>query len=189
MQYAFGHRIREIRERRQMTLRDTAAQASISDSLLSQIERDQVSPSIDTLLRILDVLEIDMEYLFRDYKRPGRVQIVRRAERRLVTSGPARYELLSRLEDQDPEHGLEAYLLELPPGEERGSTEYGHIGQEMGVILEGRAEFCYGSETFILEAGDSITYQSTMPHRLLNRGAHNLRSIWIISPPRMFRNT
>ncbi len=189
MKYAFGYKIREVRERRKMTLKETAARAEISDSLLSQIERDQVSPAIETLLRILDVLEIDMEYIFRDYKRPLDVHVVRREERRVYTMEQVRYELFSSLDHQDPEHGIEAYFMELPPGQERGSTEYGHMGQEMGIILEGTATFYYGSEVTQLEAGDSISYQSTIPHRLVNQGDKTVKSIWIITPPRMFQNT
>ncbi len=187
MKYHYGHKIREIRERHKMTLKEVASQADISDSLLSQIERDQVSPAIDTLLRILDVLEIDMEYIFRDYKRPSNIHVVRKEERKVFTMDEVRYELFSSLEHQDPEHGIEAYFMELQPGQERGNEVYGHVGQEMGIILEGCGHFSYGNEEFVLNKGDSVSYESNIPHTLKNRGNEILKSIWVITPPRLFQ--
>ena len=61
----FGSRLRAVRERRQMTLREVARKAGVSESLVSQIERDKVSPSIDTLLNITEALGVHPEYLFR----------------------------------------------------------------------------------------------------------------------------
>ncbi|MFN4217556.1 MAG: helix-turn-helix domain-containing protein, partial [Brevinematales bacterium] len=69
MRYYFGEKLRDIREKKGMTLRQVAERAGVSESLLSQIERNRVSPAIDTLLTLLEVLDIDMEYLFRDWKR------------------------------------------------------------------------------------------------------------------------
>ena len=59
MKYKFGEKLRIVRERKGMTLKEVARQAGVSESLISQIERNRVSPSIDTLLQIADVLEID----------------------------------------------------------------------------------------------------------------------------------
>ena len=66
MRYKFGHKLRTVRERKGYTLKDVATEAEVSESLISQIERNKVSPSIDTLLLIADVLDIDHEYLFSD---------------------------------------------------------------------------------------------------------------------------
>jgi transcriptional regulator with XRE-family HTH domain len=62
MQFKFGEKIRAVRERRSLTLREVAEQAGVSESLVSQIERNRVSPALDTLLSIADVLDLDLEY-------------------------------------------------------------------------------------------------------------------------------
>ena len=61
MKYLFGHKLRTVRERKGYTLKDVASRAEVSESLISQIERNKVSPSIDTLLLIADILDIDYE--------------------------------------------------------------------------------------------------------------------------------
>ena len=54
-------------------MKEVAEKAGVSESLVSQIERNKISPAIDTLLKIIDVLEIDLEYIFSDYKRCQRI--------------------------------------------------------------------------------------------------------------------
>lgn len=72
MKYRVGEKIRLVRERKTLTLRQVAQQAGVSESLISQIERNKVSPAIDTLLSIADALDIDLEYLFRTTAGRGR---------------------------------------------------------------------------------------------------------------------
>lgn len=69
MKHAFGEKIREIRERKHLTMREVAERAGVSESLISQIERNRISPAIDTLLKIIDILEIDLDFIFREFKR------------------------------------------------------------------------------------------------------------------------
>ncbi|MDR3123762.1 MAG: helix-turn-helix domain-containing protein, partial [Treponema sp.] len=60
MRYNFGGKIRAVRERRSLTLREVAEKAGVSESLVSQIERNRVSPAIDTLLALADALDLDL---------------------------------------------------------------------------------------------------------------------------------
>ena len=79
--HAFGSKLRTVRERKGLTMKQVAAQVGVTESLISQIEREKVSPSIDTLLSISEVLEIDLEYLFRDFRTDKAVTIVRKDDR------------------------------------------------------------------------------------------------------------
>ncbi len=81
MKYRFGDKIRAVREKRGLTLREVAEKAGVSESMVSQIERNRVSPAIDTLLSLAAALDIDLEYLFSDYKRERSARIVRVGER------------------------------------------------------------------------------------------------------------
>ena len=67
--YHFGEKLRSVRERKGYTLKVVATQAGVSESLISQIERNRVSPAIDTLLSLADVLDINLEFLFEEYRR------------------------------------------------------------------------------------------------------------------------
>ena len=81
IRYQFGDKLRSVRERRGGTLKSVAEAAGVSPSLVSQIERNIVSPSLDTLMGLADVLDIDPDYLFKDFKKDKRVDIVRAEER------------------------------------------------------------------------------------------------------------
>lgn len=167
-----------------MTLKEVAERASLSESMISQIETNKVSPAIDTLIAIAEILEIDLEYLFADLKRGRAVHLVRRAERQKLILPEVRYEQLSRTQGDDEAGGMEAYLLEIDPGGEKASTGYGHVGKELGLVLEGRGSFRIGNQEWELETGDSISFSSDVPHALRNTGKSLLRALWVVTPPR-----
>ncbi len=185
MRYRFGDKIRAVRERRSETLKDVAEKAGVSESLVSQIERNRVSPAIDTLLSIAEALEIDLEYLFSDLRRERAVRIVRAKERQVLSKPGVVYERFAPLDAVPaPGQGIEAYQLELEPGASTGNDEYGHEGMELGVIMEGRAELAVGTRKYELEPGDSASFSSDFPHRLKNSGEGRLRVFWVLTPPK-----
>ncbi|MDA3851416.1 MAG: XRE family transcriptional regulator [Spirochaetaceae bacterium] len=184
--YPFGERLRRVRERRKLTMKQVAAEVGVSESLISQIERDRVSPSLDTLLSMADVLQVDLDYLFEDYKKVPQVSIVRKNQRNSRVQDQVCYEELSRFSEQGDQHGIEAFLITITQGEEKGDQEYGHPGRELGFLLKGKAELIYGKEEYKLEEGDSISFSSEIPHRLINTGKEELQALWVITPPRLF---
>jgi transcriptional regulator with XRE-family HTH domain len=174
----FGGKLRAIREKRGLTLKEVAEKAGVSESLVSQIERNRVSPAIDTLLGLAEVLDLDLEYLFSDYYRDRGLYVVRKTERTGFSKPGVRYERLARME------GIEAYYITLDAGAKTGSLEYGHAGWELGIVEEGNAEISVGNETHVLRAGDSISFRSESPHVVTNRGKKPLRVCWIVTPPK-----
>jgi transcriptional regulator with XRE-family HTH domain len=183
--YNFGEKIRSVRERRGITLKGLAEKIGVSESLVSQIERNRVSPSLDTLLTMVDALSIDLDWLFKDFKKNKSVNVVRANERTITVTGGVVFNRLSTIQDASEEHSIEAYFLEVPPGSEKGSLEYGHIGKELGVILSGKGEFHYGTQVIGLGTGDSISFASDIPHRLKNVGEDVLKAFWVVTPPRI----
>jgi transcriptional regulator with XRE-family HTH domain len=183
MRYRFGEKIRTVRERRKLTLREVAEAAGLSESMVSQIERNRVSPAIDTLLALADVLDLDPEYLFADWRRDRAVHIVRKKERHSFSKPGIRYERLAQVEGQE-QRGIEAYKITLEPGARTGSAEYGHPGWELGVVEAGKAELTVGNHTHLLKPGDSASFRSDAPHVLANPGKEALRVFWVITPPK-----
>ncbi len=183
-QYHFGEKIHLVRERRRVTLREVALAAGVSESLVSQIERNKVSPSIDTLLSIADVLEIDLEYLFKDHKQNKLLTITHSDDTDLLSLDNVIYRHLSSIDNKNVK--IEALSIEIEPGGEKGKIEYGHPGFEIGIITGGSCEILYGTEQYLLKEGDSVSFSSDIPHILKNNGKTVLRAIWIITPPRIF---
>jgi len=189
LNYRFGEKIRLVRERRGMTLKEVGAEANVSESLVSQIERNKVSPSVDTLMAITDALDIDPEYLFRDYKKKRKISITKKEERNNLKLNNVTYFQLAKISDKDDKTKVievETMLIEIEPGGQKGDIEYGHPGNEIGIILHGKGELLYGTETYDLHKGDSLSFSSDIPHILRNKGEDVMTAIWIITPPRVF---
>lgn len=186
-QYRFGERIRAVRERKGITLKQVAQKVQASESLISQIERNRVSPSVDTLIAIADVLEIDLEYLFEDFKKRRHVTVVSADKRIKHFIEGVTYHQLSVIPEPADEYSIEALLIEIPEKNQTGSNVYGHNGKELGILLEGEATLFYGNDSHHLKTGDSVSFSSAIPHILRNTGSSLLRAIWIVTPPRWFR--
>jgi transcriptional regulator with XRE-family HTH domain len=184
--YRFGEKIRAVRERKGCTLKQVAQAAQVSESLVSQIERNKVSPAIDTLLAIASSLDINLEYLFEEFRQRRKVQVIRAGERRTLTEGDVVYEELATPVENDGSRGIESYMIVVPPGGHTSRGSYGHLGRELGVIVEGEADFEYESESYTLKAGDSISFSASVPHKLYNRGNIPLKAFWVVSPPQRF---
>lgn len=184
--YQFGGKLRRVRENKGITLKEVAEKAGVSESLVSQIERNKVSPSLETLIKIAEVIQIDFDYLFQELKRKNKIEVVRKGQRNIVKKQQVSLELLSVLErDADQKSAIEAFIIKLAPQGRRGSQEYGHPGREFGYILRGRASLKYGDEMLKLKAGDAVTFSSDIPHILENDGTEELEALWVSNPPKM----
>jgi len=184
--YKFGEKLRQVRERKGITLKAVARAIGASESLISQIERNKVSPSIDTLMSIAETLEIDLEYLFRQYKQDKEVFLCRKEEGNSLVLEDISYYQLSPAPSEGDASPFEILLLEIQPGGSRGDTEYGHQGKEFGFLIRGKGRLVYGTKTYDLGEGDSITFSSSIPHSLINTGEDTLQAVWVITPPKIF---
>jgi len=184
--FRFGEKLRTVRERKGYTLKVVALAAGVSESLVSQIERNRVSPAIDTLLALADALDIDLEYLFEEYRRERPVRVIRADERRHIDENGVLYEEIVRQVEGDGAHAIEAYYITLPVGEETKRGSYGHLGREFGVVTEGKGELHYETTSYPLNKGDSISFSATAPHTLKNVGDVPFRALWVVTPPQRF---
>jgi uncharacterized cupin superfamily protein len=80
--------------------------------------------------------------------------------------------------------GIEAYHIEIDPGSSTGNDEYGHEGAELGLVVEGQADLVVGTARYRLEPGDSVSFASGFPHRLINISDKTLRVFWVVTPPK-----
>ena len=184
--YHFGEKLRQVREHKGYTLKVVAQQAGVSESLVSQIERNHVSPAIDTLLALADVLDINLEYLFEEYKRNRPVEIIRKTERPSVHEDRITFEGLAKQSGTDP--SIEAYIMKIPAGSQTHRGSYGHPGREIGFVTKGKALLTYGNQEYILEEGDSVSFSAGAAHIVQNIGDVDLEAIWVVTPAQRFVN-
>jgi mannose-6-phosphate isomerase-like protein (cupin superfamily) len=111
---------------------------------------------------------------------PGAVAVVRKAQRKRLhfPEGHLMYELLTPNLRWD----IEFLRVELKPGHPPVES-MAHAGQECALVLEGTMHVVIGDDVYVLEQGDSISLDSSIPHRIENRGSTTLIQISAITPP------
>ena len=176
---ALGSRIRSLRLRRRLTLKEIADKAGITPSALSQIERDRSNPTLGSLKAIASALGTTIGRLFPSSTSSGRV-VVRAAERkRLSPRRGITYELLT----PDLTGQIEFILSVYEPGASTGDDGFAYAAEQCGLVLEGVADVSLHDMVHHLRAGDSIRFDCSVPHRIINPGKRKLRCIWAIIPP------
>ena len=175
-----GARIRALRLARHATLRQLAAEAGVTESFLSQVERGVASPSIASVQRIARALGQSIAELFAADERAG--SLVRLGDRRrIVYQGlGAVDEFLTRATDGR----LQVIMSTIEQGGGTGDEPYTHDSdEEVVVVLEGALDLWVGPEHYRLETGDAVTHSSRIPHRNTNPGPGVARVLFCITPP------
>jgi len=177
---ALGERLRAARLAHGMTLRQAADRSGLSRAFLSQVERGQVSPSVASLTKIAEALDIHLAELFLppDERTEG---LVRSTERIRMTLRPGEHwdEVLSP--------SLRGKLLVLQstimPGAGSGAAYHHPADEECVIVLQGRLEIQVNGQAYELTVGDAVTYSSRRLHSWRNAGDEDVVAIWIITPP------
>ncbi len=183
--FSIGQKIRDLRTEKEMTLGTLSEKIKVSPSLISQLERGGVNPSISLLKLIADVFQTPLSSLLgEEESRPDEVpHVMKERERKtLTTEGGVKFVLLSGSYDL----GCEFIYNEWPSGCSTGKEKYRHEGVESGLLLEGELEVELEDRTYQLKSGDSITFRSDIPHRLNNRGKKLAKGVWVNSKPWIF---
>lgn len=175
-----GSKIRQLRRRSSLTIAELSARADLTISTLSQIERDIASPSISSLRRIADALGVPAFYFLIEERDLDGI-VVRRGERRTLRfpGFNASYQLLSPSLDRL----VEVVIFELSPGEMTCEAPMTHEGEECLTVLSGRLKAVLPDQEVVLETGDSIYFERSLPHQLINVGETPASAICAISPP------
>ena len=173
-----GYRVRTRRQEQGLSLRDLARRTGLSVSFLSQMERDLARPSISSLKEVAEALGIKVGDLLVDaaHRSPT---VLRRDERPGWNLSNVRYEMLATV---DGRH-MQPQLVTYEPGADSGDHPVTHAGEEFGMVLQGRAECWVGEDLFVLEQGDCVYFDATVPHRMRNAGPEPCIWLHVVSPP------
>ena len=178
-----GGRIRAMRMEQGLTLQMVAEHTGLSSSMVSMVERGRTSPSIGTLIAISSVLGVQMADLFDLDLDGSRGEVRRSDEYRVVETAGG---VLRRLVQVDPRRGLELVVNEYEPGTASAVQVTHHGGHEYGYVLEGALTVELQDKRHHLEPGDSIAFESTQPHRIVNEGRGRARAVWVNLSPRSY---
>ncbi len=188
-----GTRLREERERVAISQRELARRIGLSASLISQIESGQSKPSVSTLYAIVTELGVSVDDVFRgsnghagmrqgaseEASGGGEGPVVRAVERHVIDlASGVRWERLTSHQHEDVD--FLHVIYDVGGSSASDTMMMRHPGREYGIVISGRLGVQLGFETFELEPGDSIGFDSTQPHRLWNLGAEPVHGYWFV---------
>jgi transcriptional regulator with XRE-family HTH domain len=173
-------RLRASRVAANLSLREVSRRVGISASMLSQIENGHAQPSVATLYALVSTLSLSLDELLTGSPRHGNraVAPVVTADDRatLVMDTGVTWERLT----PGPDPMVDALLVTYPPGSSSssGGGLMSHAGREYGFLLSGRLTVHLGFDTFVIEAGSSVSFDSAIPHAYINEGTEPARGLW-----------
>jgi len=174
-----GEKIRRKRNELGMSMKMLAEKTGLTSGFISQVERELAEPSITSLRKIAEALDVAVFYFFTEEKNAGIVVRKDNRQSRNFPESHLTYELLS----PDLNRQMEMFMATLEPGAETCETPLTHTGEEVTHVLEGSMWISIGNDEYTLEEGDTIYYFSSIPHRIVNKGDSMLRFISTITPP------
>ncbi len=181
MNIDIGSKIKELRLAKKMNLKDLAKESDLSPGLISQIERNIVTPSIVSFWKIAQALEVSVGYFFDEEEKIEQSPIVKKGERRKISTSNhhSLYELLS----PNLKGKIEFLYITINPDDQTSKDFVAHEGEECGLVIKGSLVVQMEDREYFLEEGDSICFDSSIPHKYVNRGSEICESVWAMTPP------
>ncbi len=181
-----GAKVRQLRETRGMSLAQLAERSLCSAEILTQIEAGAMVPSLTPLMNISRALGIRLGTLIDDEPLDGPVVVKAKQSPGVIRfSGKDPSATQSNLDFYTLGAGkkdrhMEPFLIDVQPRKDREAPLSSHEGEEFIYVFSGQIEINYGQMTYQLEAGDSIYYDSIVPHDLHAKGttAHILAVVY-----------
>jgi transcriptional regulator with XRE-family HTH domain len=180
-----GNQVRSLRNKRDLTLQDLADLTGLSKPNLSQIENNLVTPPIATLLKIAAALGVAIGHFFQGAGQDSNMVVVKKEDRYGVAKGPHishigyQYEPLAY---PKVEKSMEPFIVHMEERTAEAIVYNNHRGEEFLYVLEGRLEFRRGDQVVTLEAGDSLYFDSVVPHGYRGLGGPATALVIIYKP-------
>lgn len=168
-----GQRVRKVRKDKNLTLEDVAQRTGLDSEYLDRIETEKVSPPLGALIRLAKALDMKLgRFISTGEIKP--FTVVRKDERRVISRYTSAqedqygYTYESLAPDKKDRH-MEPFVVTLVPSKARTDVS-AHAGQEFIYVLEGAMEVTLEDHTEVLYPGDSIYYDSNVPHLVTCHG-------------------
>lgn len=174
-----GRRLRELRIEHELSIRALAERSGLNANTLSLIENNKTSPSVSTLQRIATALEVPITAFFEtDVPKNSIAHIVARNRPRLAFAHGTLEDLGAGLTNR----AVEPFVVTLEPNANSGDTPIVHTGFEFVFCLQGRMTYLIEDRSYALEPGDSLLFESYLPHRWQNVEPNQAQAILVLYP-------
>ena len=178
-----GKRIKEIRKKHGLSLDDLSFKSAVSKSMLSQIESEQVNPTIATVWKIASGLGIKLQSLLEGKDEPEAIiHVTRFNEGTILDSrdGGTHFHVLSSIDFIDD---LELYLLDIQEGACLDSEAHFPGTEEYLTVIQGKVRVTSGKKSVDLEEGDFVIYSVDVNHSIENLGNEKARVHLVVRFP------
>ncbi|HSP35804.1 MAG TPA: cupin domain-containing protein [Thermoanaerobaculia bacterium] len=176
--YGIGAKVRALRLRKKMPLVELGKHTGFSAALLSKIESSKIFPPLGTLLRIAMVFGVGLDHFFRDPGEKPALAVVRRKDRVRLPNDPKHpsYDFES-LDFPANERRSSSYFAEFHEVRPEKAPVHAHPGAETIYVISGKLSITIGAEEHELAAGDSIYFDSSVPHSYRRIGGAECRAV------------
>jgi transcriptional regulator with XRE-family HTH domain/KaiC/GvpD/RAD55 family RecA-like ATPase len=182
-----GDKIRTLRKKLGMTQRELAEQVGLTPSFISQLEKNLISPSLDSLLKLSEKLNTQPVYFLTNGESgPLQKMVIKPNERQDIhlQEMKGKEVKLQLLVSDVLNRRMEPYLLIMKEGAIIDGHFYSHKGDEFAYVVEGELEVEIQDEKQLLKQGDSLYIGSIFPSKWVNTGKGDAILLWVLSPPR-----
>lgn len=182
--YSIGPRIRALRLKKKLGLAQLGAHTGLSSAMLSKLERGQVIPTLPTLLRIAMVFGVGLDHFFAAGEDKPLVAVVRKEQRLQLPTPPDERPpayLFESLDYPVADRRMEAFYAEFPT-DARPSEPHQHGNAEFIYVLSGRLAVEVGGEVMLLNAGDAMYFDSSVPHSYRREGRGVCKALVVTTP-------
>jgi Uncharacterized conserved protein, contains double-stranded beta-helix domain len=173
-----AEKIATLRKQKGYTLKELSDRAGLSISFLSQIENGSSSLAITSLKKIADALGVPIIFFFASNENHTfHVTAAEQKEFQIAGTGNQYVRLSGSFSDRS----MEALKIMMPPGSNMGQ-KFSYVGEEFVYVMEGALQIELEGKLYMVKAGESIHYPSTIPHVWTNPEAEPNRLICVITP-------
>ncbi|NLJ40749.1 MAG: cupin domain-containing protein [Clostridiales bacterium] len=174
-----GEKIKHLRIGNGLTQQELANRCELSKGFISQVERNLTSPSIATLVDILECLGTNLKDFFNENSNE---KTVFHKDDAFIQEDKDQGHLIKWIVPNSQKNRMEPILLELAPG---GSSEPDepHDGEEFGFIISGSVVLRIGNQKYRVKKGESFYYEASSDHSIVNESKHKAVLLWVSSPP------
>lgn len=174
-----GNKIRDLRLENGLTQEELASRTELTKGYISQLENDLTSPSIVTLMDILEVLGTNISDFF-DTRKDEKV--VFSSEEYFEKCDLELKHKINWIVPNALKYEMEPIIIELEPGG-RSTRDEAHTGEEFGYVLEGEIILVLGKKKSHVKKGETFYYMANKEHYIENVSKDLARVLWISTPP------
>ncbi len=176
---SIGPKLRELRQQRNLSLKQLADRSGVSAAAIHKIERSNMVPTITTLMKLATSLNRSVSYFVSEDEQPERAAVCVKSGARPPVFTSKKGLALRSISGPYGRFFVAGAIGEIEPGATSGPHPMEHEGEELVYVLQGSLEFMVGGEAYHVRRGDALHFRTDRPHRWFNQSTTMARCLWI----------